>query len=51
MGTAVTAPIATLIARESAKRETATTPEDLDDLARKLTQILEEESRRHGIDV
>jgi hypothetical protein len=51
MGTAVTAPIATLIARESAAREAATTPEDLDDLARKLTQILDEESRRHGIDV
>jgi hypothetical protein len=38
-------------ARKSARREEEAAGEDLDELARKLKQILDEESRRHGIDV
>jgi hypothetical protein len=44
-------PIAAATAQGSAHREAESTPEELSDLARKLKQILDEESRRHGIDV
>jgi hypothetical protein len=44
-------PIAAATAQSSAHREADITPEELSDLARKLKQILDEESRRHGIDV
>lgn len=43
-------PIASVTAERNARRE-ATAPEDLDELSRKIKQILDEESRRHGIDV
>lgn len=41
---------ATVAAQQSARREVESV-DKLDDLARKLKQILDEESRRHGIDV
>lgn len=44
-------PIAATVAERSARREAETAPEDLDALARQIKQILDEESRRHGIDV
>lgn len=45
-------PMAAAAAERNARRETAVTaPDALDDLARKIKQILDEESRRHGIDV
>ena len=50
-GSVSLSPIAASAAERSARREAEATPEDLDALARKLKQILDEESRRHGIDV
>ena len=44
-------PVATLAAQHSAQREAAPAHESTDDLARLIKQILDEESRRHGIDV
>ncbi len=48
-------PVAAATARESARREatsaTAEAPEALHTLARQIKQILDEESRRHGIEV
>lgn len=45
-------PAAAFAAERSARREALDTePDDLDALARKLRRILEEEARRHGIDV
>ena len=44
-------PLATAVTRQSAHREAAAIPEDLDMLAAKIKQILDEESRRFGIDV
>lgn len=45
-------PAASATAERNARRETAVTaPEALHDLANKIKQILDEESRRHGIDV
>ncbi len=50
-GSVSLSPIAASAAERSARREAEAMPEDLDTLARKLKQILDEESRRHGIDV
>ncbi|VAW30267.1 hypothetical protein MNBD_CHLOROFLEXI01-3952 [hydrothermal vent metagenome] len=44
-------PVATAVAQRSAQREAAPETENLDDLARLIKQILDEESRRYGIDV
>lgn len=45
-------PAAAFTAERSARREAADTePDDLDELALKLRRILEEEARRHGIEV
>lgn len=44
-------PAAAAAARRSARREEDTAVDDLDELAGKLRRILEEESRRHGIDI
>ena len=45
-------PAAAFTAERSARREAEeTAPDDLEELARKLRWILEEEARRHGIDV
>ncbi|MCA9934689.1 MAG: hypothetical protein KC415_12230, partial [Anaerolineales bacterium] len=50
-GTANAFPIAANIAKHSARHEAESVPDDLDTLARQIKQILDEESRRHGIDV
>ncbi|MBK8985293.1 MAG: hypothetical protein IPM39_04305 [Chloroflexi bacterium] len=50
-GTPNLSPIAAATAERSARREADAVPEDLDALARQIKQILDEESRRHGIDV
>jgi hypothetical protein len=50
-GTLSLSPIAAATAERSARREAEAAPEDLDALARQLKQILDEESRRHGINV
>jgi len=50
-GTPSISPLAAATAERSARREAESAPEDLDALARKLKQILDEESRRHGINV
>jgi len=50
-GTPSISPLTAATAERSARREAESAPEDLDDLARKLKQILDEESRRHGINV
>lgn len=47
----VAMPVAAAAARRSAQRETDAAVEDLDELAGKLRRLLEEESRRHGIDI
>ena len=44
-------PIAATVAERSARHEAESAPEDLDALSRQIKQILDEESRRHGIDV
>jgi hypothetical protein len=44
-------PVAAAASRRSARREEAAGVDDLDELAGKLRRILEEESRRHGIDI
>ncbi len=44
-------PVATAVAQQNARREAASAADGLDDLASKIKQILDEESRRHGIDV
>lgn len=51
-GPGITAmPAAAAAARRSARREEESAVDDLDELAGKLRRILEEESRRHGIDI
>lgn len=47
----VAMPVAAAASRRSARREEAAAVDDLDELAVKLRRILEEESRRHGIDI
>ncbi len=47
----VAMPVAAAASRRSARREEAAVVDDLDELAVKLRRILEEESRRHGIDI
>ncbi len=47
----VAMPVAAAASRRSARREEAAGVDDLDELAGKLRRILEEESRRHGIDI
>ena len=47
----VAMPVAAAAVRRSAQREAAAVEDDLDELAGKLRRILEEESRRHGIDI
>lgn len=44
-------PAAAAAAAHSAREEAAAAGDDLEELARKLNRILEEESRRFGIDV
>ena len=44
-------PVASDTAKRSGRREAVDAGETLDDLAYKIKQILDEESRRHGIDV
>jgi hypothetical protein len=44
-------PTASAAARRSAQREAEAAEDDLDELAGKLRKLLEEEARRHGIDV
>ena len=48
---AVAMPVAAAAARRSALREEGAVVEDLDELAGKLRRLLEEEARRHGIDI
>lgn len=44
-------PIATATVRQGARAETLKATDDLDNLASKINQILDEQARRHGIDV